>query len=102
MFRVALLATSLLLVPIAAMPVMAAGATAEQSRTGENCDQQSERRRQRGRGLGGIIGGRLGGAAGLVNNVLPVGELLGEAIASLLDCREQQQAAAATEEATRG
>lgn len=106
MFRVALLATSLLLVPVAAMPVMAAGATAEQTRTGENCDQQSERRRQRGRGLGGmfgsIIGGRLGGAAGLVNNVLPVGELLGEAIASLLDCREQQQAAGATEEAVRG
>ena len=35
-------------------------------------------------------------------NVLPVGELLGEAIASMLDRCEQQQAARATEEATRG
>ena len=31
--------------------------------------------------------------------MLPVGSLLGEAIASLLDCREQRQAATATEEA---
>ena len=37
-----------------------------------------------------------------MTTLLPVGALLGEAIASLLDCDEQQQAAAATEEAVRG
>ena len=42
------------------------------------------------------------GVAGLVTAVVPVGELLGEAVASLLDCDEQQRAAAATEEAVRG
>lgn len=105
MLRVALLVCSLLLVPVAA-PIPAAAAAVEQSRTGERCDdEQSQRSRSRGRGIGGmfgsIIGGRLGGAAGVVNSVLPVGQLLGEAIANLLDCREQRQAAAATEQAVR-
>ena len=87
-------------------PLPAAAAAEAQSRTGENCEQQGERRRRRGRGiggmLGGIAGGFIGGPVGTVTSVLPVGSLLGEAIASLLDCREQQQAATATEEAVRG
>ena len=108
MLRAAFLALPLLALPAAApLPAFAAASVAaEQSRTGENCEQQSQRRRSRGRGIGGmfgsIVGGRLGGAAGLVTSVLPVGELLGEAIAGLLDCREQQQAAGATEQAVRG
>jgi surface antigen len=108
MFRVALLALPLLAAPVALpVPVAAASVAAEQSRTGERCDeQQSERRRSRGRGIGGFlgsaVGGRLGGIGSVVNSVAPVGQLLGEAIASLLDCREQRQAATATEEAVRG
>jgi surface antigen len=107
MFRAALIALPLIAAPLALpAPVAAASAFEAQSRTGENCEQQNQRRRNRGRGIGGmfgsIVGGRLGGAAGLVTSVLPVGALLGEAIASLLDCREQQQAAAATEDAVRG
>jgi len=79
------------------------------SRTGEDCSQQRQARRQRGRGIGGFLGnvagalgGHVGGAANVVTNVLPVGQLLGEAIASMLDCQEQQQAAGATEVAVRG
>jgi len=79
------------------------------SRTGEECREQRETRRQRGRGLGGFLGGvagsiagRAGGVANVVTSVLPVGQLLGEAIASLLDCDEQRRAATATEEAVRG
>lgn len=79
------------------------------SRTGEECQQQRETRRQRGRGIGGFLGGiaggiagRAGGVANVVTSVLPVGQLLGEAIASLLDCDEQRRAATATEEAVRG
>ncbi|HEV2865604.1 MAG TPA: hypothetical protein VGX37_03755 [Allosphingosinicella sp.] len=75
------------------------------SRTGENCQQQREQRRRRGRGIGGMLGGiagglggRLGGVAGVVTSMLPVGELLGEAIAGMLDCDEQQKAAGATQE----
>ena len=106
MFRAALIALPLLLTPIALpAPAAAASAVEAQSRTGENCDQQSQRNRRRGRGIGGFLGGlggRFGGAAGVVSSILPVGQLLGEAIASLLDCREQQQAANATDEAVRG
>ena len=106
MFRAVLIALPLLIAPVALPAPVTAAAVETQSRTGENCDQQSQRRRSRGRGIGGmfgsIIGGRLGGVGGLVGSVLPVGELLGEAIASLLDCREQQQAAGATEQAVRG
>ena len=54
------------------------------------------------RSLGGIAGGVLGGRVGGVavgDAGLPVGSLLGDAIVNLLDCREQQKAAAATEEA---
>jgi surface antigen len=53
-------------------------------------------------GVAGVVGGRnLGTAAriGVGVAAVPVGALLGEAIASLLDCREQQQAAMATEQA---
>lgn len=108
MFRAAFLAVPLILAagPAALPAHAAASASAEQSRTGENCDEQNQRRRSRGRGiggfLGGLAGGRLGPVGNAVSNVLPVGSLLGEAIASLLDCREQRQAADATEQATRG
>ena len=110
MFRAALIALPLLVTPVALpAPVAAASAAEMQSRTGENCEQQNQRNRRRGRGIGGVLGGvagafggRIGGAAGVVTSVLPVGALLGEAIAGLLDCREQRQAATATEEAVRG
>ncbi|HMG47457.1 MAG TPA: hypothetical protein VK614_08365 [Allosphingosinicella sp.] len=110
MFRAALIALPLLVTPVALpAPAAAASAAEMQSRTGENCEQQNQRNRRRGRGIGGILGGvagafggRIGGAAGVVTSVLPVGALLGEAIAGLLDCREQRQAATATEEAVRG
>jgi predicted lipid-binding transport protein (Tim44 family) len=107
MFRAVFIALPLLLAPVALpAPVAAAGASEVQSRTGENCEQANQRSRRRGRGIGGmfgsIVGGRLGGLGGVVTSVLPVGELLGEAIAGLLDCREQQQAAGATEQAVRG
>lgn len=107
MFRALLLAAPLLVVPVS-LPDAApldGGARAQSSRTGENCEQQNTRRRSRGRGiggfLGGLTGGRLGPVGNVVSSVLPVGSLLGEAIAGLLDCREQRQAAAATEQAVR-
>jgi len=75
-----------------------------------NCEERRERSRRRGRDVGGflggiaggVIGGPAGGVANVVGGLLPVGALIGEAIASLLDCEEQQQAATATEEAVRG
>jgi hypothetical protein len=71
---------------------------------------------RRNRGRGRAIGGALGGVAGLVGGrnlgtvarigvtalSVPVGALIGDAIASRLDCREQEQAARATEQALAG
>ena len=103
MFRALLLAAPLLLVPIS-LPIDDGAAAAQVSRTGERCDEgERERRRSRGRGIGGFIGGLAGGRLGPLGNavasVAPVGSLLGEAVASMLDCREQRQAATATEQA---
>lgn len=108
MLRAFFIVLLVVLAPVALAPAApaASGKHSEQARTGQNCEQQQQRSRRRGRGIGGFLGGIAGGVIGgpvnIVNSVLPVGSLLGEAVASLLDCREQQQAAAATEEATRG
>ena len=59
--------------------------------------------------FGGIMGGlatsvlgRTGVPSGIGGVYLPVGSLLSDAIINLLDCKEQQQAAKATDEAVRG
>lgn len=109
MLRKLLWAAPLLL--IAAGASVPASASAQG--TGQNCEQQqtnSPGRSLRRGILGGLARGalgRFGGSAGsLATAYLPVGELLDEAISSLLDCREQQKAAGATqqvvEEAERG
>ena len=46
--------------------------------------------------------GRAGVPSTIVGVSLPVGSLLSDAIINLLDCKEQQQAAKATDEAVRG
>jgi surface antigen len=112
MVRAALLAIPLLLASVATTPTLAQGGKGQPAAAdggGNGCTQeQQDNARQRGRGIGGMLGGiarglggRIGGAAGMMTNLLPVDEMLGEAIAGMLDCREQQQAARATEEATR-
>lgn len=116
MLRAAMLAIPLVLAPILTTAAAAqkgdaqsAAPAATRGASGGGCtDEQRENARSRGRSMGGMlgglargIGGRVGGAASMMTNLLPVDEMLGEAIASMLDCREQQQAARATEEATR-
>jgi surface antigen len=73
------------------------------------CQQQSESRRRSRSVFGSVLGsvagtalGRAGVPTGVVGIAIPVGSLLSEAIISMLDCREQQQAAEATNEAVRG
>jgi len=104
MLRAFLLAAPLVLASLSVSLPSAATAQAT-SRSGEDCSAQRQERRRRGRGLGGMLGGlagglrgRVGGVAGMVTSMLPVGELLGEAIAGMLDCDEQQKAAGATQE----
>lgn len=55
--------------------------------------------------LGGIAStalGRVGAPSSVVGYALPVGSMLSDAIIGLLDCKEQQQAAKATDTAIRG
>ena len=108
MLRPVFVAVPLILAPLGASapaPAATASAAASQSRTGEDCSQQRQSRRRSGRAIGGVLGGvagmfggPVGGVAGTVAGALPVGELLGEAIASMLDCQEQQKAVQAQEQ----
>jgi surface antigen len=85
----------------------AAEAAAPVAAPSEECQDQRRRARGRGRVIGGVIGGVAGGVLGRGSTVqrlttvalaAPVGALIGDAIASHLDCHEQRQAAAATEQ----
>ena len=99
---------------LAAAPLALAGAAlsaapaAAAQGDNQRCEEQNRdtagRRLRRGilGGIGRAALGRAGVPGSVAGAYLPVGELLDEAIASLLDCREQQQAATATNEAIRG
>jgi hypothetical protein len=82
-------------------------AQAQQAATaasGEHCQNQASRRR-RSSVFGNIAGralGRVGVPSSVAGVAVPTESLLSEAIMGLLDCREQQQAAASTNEAIRG
>ncbi len=97
MNRVLFLAAPLLL--LFALP-----AEAQAQGAGQNCGNfEAQARRQAARNvLGGLGGGLLGRVGGVASVALPMASMLGDALMNLLDCREQQKAAAATDEAVRG
>ncbi len=104
MFRAFLFCAPLLIV--AAQPPAFAEDGADQPSATQKCEKK---KKKRGGMFGAIAGGIAGsalGAAGIPTGVaglaFPVGSLISEGIARLLDCKEQVQAAKATEEATRG
>lgn len=89
---------------LAVVPAQAAQAQAGQ----KQCDETPQKKARRSL-FGSILGsvadtalGRAGVSSSVVGVHLPVGSLLSDAIVNLLDCKEQQQAAAATNEAIRG
>jgi surface antigen len=98
MLRAVLISIPLCLAPVAA----AAPAAAKGRQPPGQCDSG---KKQRNSMIGGFLGG-LASRAGIPSSVggvgLPTSELLSEAITALLDCKEQQQAATATNEAIRG
>ena len=67
---------------------------------------QKKARRSLFGGILGSVAGSVIGSSGVSSTVagiaLPVGSLLGDELLKMLDCKEQQQAAAATNEAIRG
>ncbi|HYJ28755.1 MAG TPA: hypothetical protein VEW25_00255 [Allosphingosinicella sp.] len=96
----AVLLTSAPLLPAAAP----AAAQATQPDAQGRCANRESRRR-RGNMIGGL-GGRILNRAGVPSSVAGVGipteAVLSETITSMLDCREREQAATATNEAIRG
>ena len=74
--------------------------TEAEAQRGQNCSYEAQARRQAARNiLGGIAGGMLGGVGGAAAAALPMASMLGDALMNLLDCREQQKAAQATDQA---
>lgn len=103
MLRTVFLSAALLLVPPAAFVPASAAAAAEKSK--KRCDDQPAAKRKKsmfGSMLGGIASSAIGGHVGGLGYALPVASLLSDVIIDLLDCKEQKQAAAATDEAVRG
>lgn len=92
----------------ASLAVAGASSAAAQNVPGKQCNEtptSKARKSMFGNILGGIADsalGRFGGNVGSVASMLPVGSLLSDAIINLLDCKEQQQAAKATDAAIRG
>jgi surface antigen len=83
-------------------------ADAARAPSGRTCEQQQRRNRNRGRAIGALVGG-VAALSGVADDLgpgalalVPAGALLGDLIAGLLDCDEQERAAAATERAVAG
>ena len=100
MLRVVTIAAILLAMPTAPAIPAVQGAAQEQGK----CDDTPEKKAKRsafGSMLGGLAGGILGRAGG-VANLVPVSSIVADELLKLLDCREQKQAATATNQALEG
>lgn len=87
---------------------MLPGQSAMAAAQGTQCTETPAKKARRsmfGNILGGVadnVLGRVGLPGSIAGVSLPVGSLLSDTLLKLLDCKEQQQAAAATNEAIRG
>jgi surface antigen len=99
MLRKVLLASALLALPLAAAAIPAHADT-----SGGKCEQDQGKKRRNSTigGMFGSLASRVGVPTSVAGVGLPTSEILSEAITALLDCKEQQQAATATNEAIRG
>ncbi|MGI8705617.1 MAG: hypothetical protein ACR2JJ_07465 [Sphingomicrobium sp.] len=106
MARILIIATMLTAAP--AFPVLPAQAAVAAQAQNQCADTPQKKARRSVFGsvlgsIGGAIAGQVGGTAGAVASVaLPAASLLGDELLKMLDCKEQQQAAEATNEAIRG
>ena len=101
MLRVSIIAALLLGVP-AAPAIPAVQDTAQEQGKCTDTPQKKAKRSMFGNVLGGLAGGVLGRTGGMASSLIPVGSIVADELLKLLDCKEQQQAANATNEAIRG
>ena len=104
MLRVMTIAAVVLAIPATpAIPaVQESAATQEQGKCAADTPEKKAKRSMFGSMLGGLAGGVLGGAGGMASSLIPVGSIVADELLKLLDCKEQKQAANATNEAIRG
>ena len=92
---------------LAAQPAAAASASPGNAKQcAADTPQKKAKRSMFGAMMGSMAGAFLGSAGGVAGTVataaLPAASMLGEELLKLLDCKEQQQAARATDDAIRG
>jgi hypothetical protein len=106
MIRIVVVAAMLATAPaVAVLPTQAAFAAGAQNQCTDTT-QKKAKRSMFGSILGGVAGGVLGSVGGTAATVasvaLPAASYLGDELLKMLDCKEQQQAAKATDDAIRG
>ena len=107
MSRALVMAGLLVVAPVAALGGTSAGAQ-EAAAQPQKCADSAEKKAKRSmfggvlRGIGGNLLGRAGIAGNVISLAMPVGSYLTDELLKMLDCKEQQQAAKATDEAIRG
>src|SRR5215208_347681 len=101
MIRALVLTGLLAVAPVAVVTSVPAGAQGQQQQCNDTAEKKA-RRSMFGSLLGGIGGSLLGstGAAGeVIALAMPVGSYLSDELLKMLDCKEQRQAAQATDKA---
>jgi hypothetical protein len=107
MLRVSIIVALALAVPATlTIPSAAAIAQSESQEPGQGqCADTPQKKAKRslfGNVLGGIAGGILGSAGGMASTLIPVSSIVADELLKLLDCKEQKQAADATNQAIEG
>ena len=101
MLRVSIIAALLLAVPATPAIPAVQDAVQEQGKCADTPEKKAKRS-MFGGVLGGLAGGVLGRAGGVASSFVPVSSIVADELLKLLDCKEQKQAADATNEAIRG
>jgi len=95
------------LLAVAPVAVLSSGSAYAQAPNSKQCQDTAEKKAKRSMfgglasALGGSILGRVGGGE-VWSLAMPATSYLGDELLKMLDCKEQQQAAKATDEAIRG
>ena len=97
------------LLAVAPVVVLNAGAAHAQAPNGQKCEDNAQKKAKRSMfgsilgSVGGSVLGSMGGNVGTVASLaMPAASYLGDELLKMLDCKEQQQAARATDDAIRG